>query len=615
MASGILSLLIPLVRLEGLSTQKVTQQVYATVNWNGILEQTSLVAAPDAGLNWATALVYIYFAGITFFLLKLIFNLLAVRKLITQIKSGSAFSFFNKKVVDADLPLVQVIDIHEDAHIRQWHSLDILFFELIAIITWINPIVYLYKKSIKNIHEFLADEKAAAFQGDKAEYAMLILSQSFGIAPNRLTNGFFNKSLIKKRIMMLQKERSKKVAIMKYGIFFPLLAILVIFSSATIRKNQELLAITDQIPLDKPIEILNEIASNQNHQADAKLVDNTSKILQPVNVAGNWKKFYQYLARTIKYPDKALKNDQQGIAQLKFTVHNNEITTVHNVEPRTLFNVEVKEAILSFNRFGKLKDGQYLFSTNFKINNLDSDMPPPPPPTMPTNFKNLPGITILANSPLNSHHEAKIYDFISIEKQPEFPGGITKFYEYLGKSIRYPKLALENNVQGKVFLSFIVEKDGSLSDVQITRGLGSGTDEEAIRVIKESPKWNPGIADGKTVRVKYNINVNFKLNDVPENGIKNLTHQLNGTSKQRFTGLVIMNGKDLGPGYDLSTIDGRDIESISILKDANATSLYGSRAKNGVILVITKGKLFRPLDELELQLNQNLPAIKLRERF
>ncbi len=106
----------------------------------------------------------------------------------------------------------------------------------------------------------------------------------------------------------------------------------------------------------------------------------------------------------------------------------------------------------------------------------------------------------------------KVYDFVSIEKQPEYPGGIAKFYKYLGGAIKYPPMAQENNVQGKVFLSFVVEKDGKLTDIQVTRGLGSGTDEEAVRVLKASPRWNPGIQNGKPVRVKYNINVAFTLN-------------------------------------------------------------------------------------------------------
>ncbi len=106
----------------------------------------------------------------------------------------------------------------------------------------------------------------------------------------------------------------------------------------------------------------------------------------------------------------------------------------------------------------------------------------------------------------------KVYDFVSIERQPEYQGGMSKFYAYLGKAIRYPAMAQENNVQGKVFLSFVVEKDGKLTDIEVVRGLGSGCDEEAIRVLKASPRWVPGIQNGKPVRVKFNISVNFTLN-------------------------------------------------------------------------------------------------------
>ncbi|MET4082580.1 protein TonB [Pedobacter sp. UYP30] len=105
----------------------------------------------------------------------------------------------------------------------------------------------------------------------------------------------------------------------------------------------------------------------------------------------------------------------------------------------------------------------------------------------------------------------RIYDQIGIERQPEFPGGLDKFYKYLGGAIKYPSMAQENGVQGKVFLTFVVEKDGSLTDIQVVKGPGSGTNEEAIRVLKESPRWHPGIQNGVPVRVKYNIAVNFNL--------------------------------------------------------------------------------------------------------
>jgi len=261
-AAGVLSLCTPFIRLEWLTEQRAAQQVYTSVNWEAVLAKATIVTENNTGFNWGNAFVYIYCTGIVFFSVKFVFNLLAVKKLIAASKAGSAFAFFGKKVIDRELPQMDVIDIHEEAHIKQWHTLDVLFFEIIGIITWLNPVIYFYKKAIKNIHEYLADELAAEFQGDKAEYAMLLLSKSFGISPNNLTNGFLEKSLIKKRIFMLHKERSKKIAIVKYGIFIPLFALLIILSSATVRKNEKLLSITDQIPMDQPMEIVESIVSS-----------------------------------------------------------------------------------------------------------------------------------------------------------------------------------------------------------------------------------------------------------------------------------------------------------------------------------------------------------------
>jgi protein TonB len=107
--------------------------------------------------------------------------------------------------------------------------------------------------------------------------------------------------------------------------------------------------------------------------------------------------------------------------------------------------------------------------------------------------------------------DTKVYDFVSIETPPGFPGGIEKFYAYVGKSVKYPPMAAENNIQGKVFLSFVVEKNGELTDIHVDRKLGGGTDEEAVRVLKASPRWTPGIQNGKPVRVKYNIPISFTL--------------------------------------------------------------------------------------------------------
>lgn len=103
--------------------------------------------------------------------------------------------------------------------------------------------------------------------------------------------------------------------------------------------------------------------------------------------------------------------------------------------------------------------------------------------------------------------------FTVVEKMPEFPGGIQKLYNYLGNNIRYPEVAKEAGIQGKVYISFVVEKDGSIKDVKVLRGIPGGKmcDNEAIRVVKAMPKWSPGKQRGKPVRVSYNLPVQFTL--------------------------------------------------------------------------------------------------------
>jgi len=100
-----------------------------------------------------------------------------------------------------------------------------------------------------------------------------------------------------------------------------------------------------------------------------------------------------------------------------------------------------------------------------------------------------------------------------VEQMPEFPGGEEKLIEFVSKNVEYPQEAKEEGVQGRVFVGFVVEKDGSVGDVKLLRGIGHGCDEEAVRVVKMLPKWKPGMHNGEFVRVAYQIPIHFKLED------------------------------------------------------------------------------------------------------
>jgi protein TonB len=103
--------------------------------------------------------------------------------------------------------------------------------------------------------------------------------------------------------------------------------------------------------------------------------------------------------------------------------------------------------------------------------------------------------------------------FTAVEVNPSFMGGMQEMYRFLGKNIQYPLAAQRNNIEGKVTVSFIVEKDGSISSVEVLKGLGFGCDEEAVRVVKMMPKWLAGKQNGNAVRVKFTIPIFYKLDN------------------------------------------------------------------------------------------------------
>ena len=113
----------------------------------------------------------------------------------------------------------------------------------------------------------------------------------------------------------------------------------------------------------------------------------------------------------------------------------------------------------------------------------------------------------------NSITTNEIYEAAGVDVFPDFPGGMGAWAKYIQKNLRYPTMAQEEGVQGKVFLTFVVEKDGTITDVKVTKGIGYGCDDEAIRVIKKSPRWKPGMQNNLPVRVKYNMPISYMMSN------------------------------------------------------------------------------------------------------
>ena len=200
-----------------------------------------------------------------------------------------------------------------------------------------------------------------------------------------------------------------------------------------------------------------------------------------------------------------------------------------------------------------------------------------------------------------------------VEQMPEFPGGMKECLNFMARNLKYPTKAQEAGKQGRVIVQFIVQKDGSLSDLHVLRPVDPWLDAEAIRVIGSMPKWKPGIQDGQAVAVKYTLPVTFALegsknkpqtgkddvvvvaygtdSDIPADVPTIQMHQTgkDGLGKEGASPMVLIDETEVST-ETMNKLDPQQIESITVLKDMSATAKYGEKGKNGVILITTKKK-------------------------
>lgn len=504
-AASMLSFFIPMIQSNWVQNLFITKEVQLTI-YKSPLIVYQFKPIQHTQVTIGQLLVVIYLAGMLFLIGRFIWQMFVLNKIINQPDAAVAYSFFKKIRLVPGQADNHIIAEHERVHANQWHSADVLLIEAVMIVNWFNPVVYLYRFAIKHIHEYIADRHAIKSGTNKGDYALLLLSQTFNTPVHKLVNPFYNHSLLKQRIKMLQKNKSNRIALVKYGLSAPLFILMLVLSSATLSNS-------------KTINLVNKKAE--------QVFLTPASAIQPSIILDS-------------------------------------TTMVHDAPP-----VEIKKT-----------------SAAVKTEKLQSATDP----------------VVEKNSPV----------FTSVELVPQFPGGIASFSNYLAKNIRYPANARENGIQGRVIISFVVERDGTLSDAHVTRGVADDIDKEALRVIQASPKWEPGVQNGRLVRVAYSVPISFALEesqpDRPSDEI--IIEQKNDNKAQKALPATIASKADTNkklkeinikyvPGNPIYMVDGKevddlkavnpdDIESMSILKDANATAKYGVKGRNGVVVVTTR---------------------------
>ena len=188
---------------------------------------------------------------------------------------------------------------------------------------------------------------------------------------------------------------------------------------------------------------------------------------------------------------------------------------------------------------------------------------------------------ITQSAPLMPADTSMVFDVV--EQMPKFPGGDAALMQFLSSNIKYPKDAMEAKVQGRVVASFVVEKDGSVTNVKIVKSVIPSLDEEAMRVINAMPKWVPGMQKGKAVRVKYTIPISFRMEGEKEKAI----YFLKDVESHGADPLLVVDGKEVTKAV-LEALDQEKIEAVTVLRGVAGEKVYGAKGKNGVIEVKLK---------------------------
>ncbi|GGG39817.1 M56 family metallopeptidase [Bizionia arctica] len=281
-----LSFVLPIIKIE-MFKNIVPQQYIITLpevfigKQNPIVLDEVLIEGVNQASSFSWSWMYLFYIGSTiafaFFAYKLIniFRLIynnekhveSNLKIVNLENSRDAFSFFNYIFMGMQLENEERDTIlkHELVHVKQKHSFDMLFFEILRILFWFNPFIYMYQNRISVVHEFIAD--AEAVKHNKKQYYQNLLSQVFNAQQVSFINPFFKQSLIKKRIVMLQKSKSKQVQLVRYALLIPMVFGMLIYSSCS-DTNQESIAVLSENPQEDQLKMIIE-----SFDTDGKLND------------------------------------------------------------------------------------------------------------------------------------------------------------------------------------------------------------------------------------------------------------------------------------------------------------------------------------------------------
>jgi len=472
--SSLFAIILPLLEIPIIPVQKV--EYYTSFHQaiqlpEIIIKDNSAVISSQSGFTISQIISFTYLAGFIFFLSRFLYELFITFRHI-RIYSNNSRKSDIYTIIDTQgkLPTCSFykylfwdntqninekesnfIIKHEEGHIRQNHTFDLIYLEILRIIFWFNPIVHGYKKAMLTVHEYLADEFALANTNEQGFVALLgkqVLQRY-----NLTLSNHFSKSQTVKRIKMI-KSGKKKPAVLRWIVMVT--AVLTMFYFFSCEQGYSL---NELIPQDKDLPVL---GSGWTYVS--------SESLSP------------WLSEKIK----SLKDEHPST---EFYIAKGLSGKFEDFSPNEILD---KHGFKSF-LFAQHEESFYVF-----LGKVDKEIIEIPPS--------------IKSEPILEGEEI----FTVVEDIPEPVGGMPALYEYISKNLKYPEEARKKSIEGKVFVEFIVKKDGSIANVKCVKGIGELCDSEAVQVVSNGPPWIPGQHKGKNVNVRLILPITFKLGQSEE---------------------------------------------------------------------------------------------------
>ena len=649
------SCVVPLIQVGAQGANEINRQFLSLEEMLLMAEPMDEVGAEALAIptwGWKEVLLLLYIIGIVFFLIRNLWSLGRMIGLIdgcrkekmddgillfTHRKEIAPFSWM-KCIVLSEKDLDEggeAILTHERAHIANRHSWDLLLADVCVFFQWFNPAAWLLKQELQNIHEYEADEWVINQGIDAKKYQLLLIKKAVGTRLYSMANSL-NHSSLKKRITMMIKKKSNPWARLKYLYILPLAA-----ASVAAFARPEVSNSLDEISSAK----VSDLASIMKADGE-KSVEKISE--KKVKVAG--KVIEEKNGKPVTGASILVRGTTNGTLAIdgKFSIEANEgdvlvvsfigLQTQSVIVPKggsESMVISMKEEVQNLNEMvviGYAPQDDGTLEIKGKMTDKDGkeyDMKG----KMTTEKKGNTTINQVdwSRTPKADKADEEQVIFQVVEEMPSFPGGMSECMKFLARNIKYPVLAQEAKIEGRVIVQFVVDRDGSVNDIKVVRSISPQLDAEAVRVIGLMPKWNPGKQRGKAVAVKYTMPIQFRLQELKaeEKVVQAITMKVDKEASQETVdavkdhlrgkvtrvnyeadenGPVVqlgVRGSKAGQGTDsvlivvddviqghgqkvMNSIQPQNIERIEVLKEKSAILAFGDKAKHGVIIITTK---------------------------